>query len=199
MSTRDEAITGGRELDELLKTLPEKMQKNINRAGLRAGAVVLREEVKRNVPVESGDLRNSVRITSRIRNTDVSATLGAGAQVSVSVKAGNSIAYYARFVEYGTRPHLVQVDDRDRGINRRTGRQISVTTVNRQRRSLQIGSNLIGPSVQHNGARPKPFMRPAVDAALPRAILAITAKIRELLAKRGLNTPAPDGQGDPET
>lgn len=188
MSTRDEAISGGRQLDELLRALPDKMQKNINRAGLRAGAVVLREEVKRNVPVDSGDLRNSVRVTSRARN----------GQVSVSVKAGNSIAYYARFVEYGTRPHLIAVDDRDRGINRRTGRQISITTINRQRRSLSIAGNLIGPSVQHNGARPKPFMRPAVDAKLPEAIQAITAKIRERLSQQGLDVPAPDGQGDPE-
>lgn len=181
MPARDENILGGRELDELLQTLPGKMQKNINRAGLRAGAVVLRDEAKRNVPVASGDLRNSVRVTSRAR----------GAEVSVSVKAGNRIAYYARFVEYGTREHLVQVSDQDRGINRRTGRQISLTTINRQRRSLAIGGNLIGPSVQHPGARPKPFMRPAVDSALPRAIEAITAKIRERLTKEGLNAPAP--------
>jgi HK97 gp10 family phage protein len=182
----DQAITGGRELDELLRTLPGKVQKNINRAMLRAGAVVLRDEVKQNVPVQSGDLRNSVRITSRAR----------GEEVSASVKAGNSVAYYARFVEYGTRPHLVQIDDRDRGINRRTGRQISVTTINRQRRSLQIGGNLIGPSVQHNGARPKPFMRPAVDTALPRAIDAMKKKLRERLTNQGLDVPAPDG-GDP--
>lgn len=183
----DQNITGGRELDELLRTLPAKMQKNINRAGLRAGAVVLRDEVKRNVPVQSGDLRNSVRITSRAR----------GADVSVSVKAGDNVAYYARFVEYGTRPHLVQVSDRDRGINRRTGRQVSITTINRQRRSLQIGGNLIGPSVQHNGARPKPFMRPAVDAKLPEAIDAMKKKIRERLTRQGLETPAPAG-GDPD-
>ncbi len=182
----DQTITGGRELDELLQTLPTKMQKNINRAGLRAGAVVLRDRAKANVPVQSGELRNSVRITSRAR----------GADVSVSVKAGNSVAYYARFVEYGTRPHLVQVSDRDRGVNGRTGRQVSITTINRQRRSLQIGGNLIGPSVQHNGARPKPFMRPAVDEALREAIAAITKKIRERLSAQGLNSPAPD-VGDP--
>lgn len=183
----DQTITGGRELDELLRTLAPKLQKNINRAGLRAGAVVLRDEVKGNVPVQSGDLRKSVRITSRAK----------GADVSVSVKAGDSIAYYARFVEYGTRPHLIKVDDRDRGINRRTGNRISITTINRQQRSLAIGGNLIGPSVQHNGARPKPFMRPAVDSALPRAIEAITAKIRERLTKQGLDAPAPVA-GDPE-
>lgn len=184
----EQTITGGRELDQLLQTLPTKMQKNINRAGLRAGAVVLREEVRNNVPVQSGDLRKSIRITSRAR----------GADVSVSVKAGDSVAYYARFVEFGTRPHLIKVDDRDRGINRRTGNRLSITTINRQqRRSLAIGGTLVGPSVMHGGARPQPFMRPAVDSALPRAIEAITAKIRERLSRQGLDSPAPV-PSDPE-
>jgi HK97 gp10 family phage protein len=190
MTTRDENIQGGKELAELLETLPVKMQKNINRAGLRSMASVLLDEVKRNVPVASGDLRNSVRITSRAR----------GAQVSVSVKAGNAKAFYARMVEYGTKPHLVQVSDKDRGINSRTGKQISITTINRQqgeRRSLQIGGNLVGPSVMHPGAKGRPFMRPAVDTALPRAIEAGTQKIRERLTKQGLNAPPPM-TGDPE-
>lgn len=189
MIERDENIQGGKELAELLATLPTKLQKNVNRAGLRAMASVLQEEVKRNVPVASGDLRNSVRITSRVR----------GGQISVSVKAGNSVAYYARMVEYGTKPHLVQVSEKDRGINSRTGKQLSVTTINRNeaRRSLQIGGSLVGPSVMHPGSKPKPFMRPAVDTALPRALEAMTAKIRERLTKQGLNAPPPM-TGDPE-
>lgn len=184
MSTTDHGIEGGRELDDLLRTLPEKMQKNVNRAGLRAGAVVLLDQVKQNIPVKSGNLRKTARISSRAKN---------GA-VSVSVKAGGKVkgidAWYARLVEFGTRPHLVQVSEKDRGINGRTGRAVSVTTVNR-RRSLMIGTTLVGPSVQHPGSRARPFMRPAIDAKLPEALKAITAKIRERLNKQGLNTPAP--------
>lgn len=184
MSTTDHGIEGGRELDDLLRTLPEKMQKNVNRAGLRAGAVVLLDQVKQNIPVKSGNLRKTARISSRAKN---------GA-VSVSVKAGGKVkgidAWYARLVEFGTRPHLVQVSEKDRGINGRTGRAVSVTTVNR-RRSLMIGTTLVGPSVQHPGSRARPFMRPAIDAKLPEALKAITAKIRERLSKQGLNTPAP--------
>jgi HK97 gp10 family phage protein len=178
MTARDQVVQGGRELDQLLQTLPGKMQKNINRGGLRAGAVVALDAVKSRIPVDQGDLRDSARITTRAK----------GATVSASVKVGNAKAYYARFVEFGTRPHLVQVSAQDRGINRRTGKQISVTTVNRQR-TLNIGGVLVGPSVQHPGAKPHPFMRPAIDAVFPEVIKAVTDKIRQRLTKEGLIVP----------
>lgn len=169
MSTREELIQGGRELDQLLQTLPGKMQKNINRTGLRAGAAVLLGEVKANIPVDSGDLLASARITSRAR----------GADVSVSVKVGNRVAWYAHLVEFGTRPH--EIRPREQGG------------------ALQFGG-VTTRSVQHPGTRPRPFMRPAVDLKLPAAIEAITAKIRDRLTRRGLNVAAPAGDpaGDPE-
>jgi HK97 gp10 family phage protein len=191
-TTRDEVVSGGRELDDLLQTLPVKMEKNINRSGLQAGAKVFLDAVKQRIPVDKGDLRKTARISSRAK----------GGQVSASVKVGGKYkgvdAYYAKFVEFGTRPHLVKVDPRDRGTNRRTGRDISLTTINRQQRvlgSLNIGGSFVGPSVMHSGARPKPFMRPAVDAAFPEAIQAVTKKIRERLSKQGLNTQAPNLPG----
>lgn len=191
MSARDEVVHGGRELQELLDTLPGKMQKNVNRAGLRAGAAVFLAEVKQNIPVSSGDLRDSARVTSRAR----------GSEVSASVKVGNKKAWYARLVEYGTKPHYIKVSDVDRGPGRGKGRRgtaarretlASISTVNR--RVLQIGANFVGPSVHHPGSNKKPFMRPAADSKLPEAIAAVTKKIRERLTKQGLNTPAPTPQ-----
>jgi HK97 gp10 family phage protein len=97
MSARDETIQGGRELAELLDTLAPKMQKNINRAGLRAGAAVFLAGIKSRIPVDSGALRDSARITARAK----------GASVSASVKVGNAQAWYAHLVEFGTRPHVI--------------------------------------------------------------------------------------------
>lgn len=106
MATRDEIIQGGRELDDLLKTLAPKLQRNVSRAALRAGAVVLRDEIRRNAPVASGDLRRSVRVTSRARGTNVSA----------SAKVGNRVAWYAHLAEFGTRPHVIKAPP-GRGLN----------------------------------------------------------------------------------
>lgn len=98
MSARDEVIGGGAELDDLLRTLPVKMHKNINRAGLRAGAAVFLAEVKQRIPKDSGRLEASARITTRAR----------GDEVSASVKVGNSVAWYAHLAEFGTRPHIIR-------------------------------------------------------------------------------------------
>lgn len=93
----DQTIIGGRELAELLGTLPAKIEKNIMRTALRAGAVVLRDAIKSKAPVASGALRDSTRVTTRYRRGAVSA----------SVKVGDSIAWYAHLVEYRTRPHKI--------------------------------------------------------------------------------------------
>ena len=61
---REEVLTGGRQLDDLLKTLPKNIQRNILRAALREGGVVLRQEARRLAPVEDGALRRSIRVST---------------------------------------------------------------------------------------------------------------------------------------
>lgn len=186
MSSRNELIVGGRQLDDLLQALPGKIQKNIQRTALRAGAAVYLEEVKQRIPVSSGQLRASARVTSRVQ----------GATVSASVKVGNFVAWYAHLVEFGTRPHYISVGDEDRGRGRGIGRRgsaarretlASLSTVNR--RALRIGANFVGPSVHHPGTRARPFMRPAADAGFSPAVQAYTKKLRERMTRAGLSVP----------
>lgn len=164
MSTRDEVIGGGAALHALLQTLPGKLQKNINRTGLRAGAAVFLAEVKQNIPVARGALRSTARISTRAR----------GAEVSASVKVGGKHkgvdAWYAHLVEYGTRPHKILPKT--------------------QGGAMQFGG-IQTRSVDHPGTRARPFMRPAVDAKFREAIDAVQAKIRQRLAANGLNVPDP--------
>jgi HK97 gp10 family phage protein len=166
MATSDQNIAGGRELAELLQTLPVKMEKNIMRGALRAGAAVLREEVKRNAPVATGALRDSVRISTRARK----------GQVSASVKVGNSIAWYAHLIEFGTRPHVI------------TAKPGSALNVN--------GTEV--KKVKHPGIVGRPFIRPAVDHQLPAALAAVTARVRQRLTKQGINVPDPVPAGEAE-
>lgn len=179
-------IVGGRQLAEFLRQLPVKLEKNIMRAAMRAGAAVIRGEARELVPVEMGDLRKSIRVS----------TSSKGGTVKASVKAGDKRAFYAHMVEYGTKPHLIKVHEEDRPINykltRRRGvlTRVSMRTINR--RGLVIGNNFVGQQVDHPGARPSPFMRPALDNASDRAIQAFGGKIRERLTKEGINVPAPE-------
>lgn len=157
--SNETTVTGGRELAELLATLAPKIEKNIMRAALRAGAVVVRGEARSRVPRSSGALFRSVRITTRSQR----------GQAFASVKAGNAIAFYAHMVEFGTRPHRIQAAPGS---------------------ALDVAGNPLR-SVEHSGSRPRPFMRPAAEAAFAPAVDAIQAKIRERLTAQGLNTPAP--------
>lgn len=91
-------ISGGRELDEALRTLAVKVERNILRSALRQGANAYKDEVKQNIPVDSGDLRRSVRVSTRSK----------GGTVYASVKIGNKKAWYAHLVEFGTRAHKIK-------------------------------------------------------------------------------------------
>lgn len=90
-------IKGGKELQALLNTLPAKVEKSILRGAMRAGAIVLLNEAKNNVPLESGDLRDTLRVSTNARR----------GRVTASVKAGNKKIFYSRFVEYGTGAHSI--------------------------------------------------------------------------------------------
>ncbi|NML61830.1 HK97 gp10 family phage protein [Massilia sp. RP-1-19] len=184
----DQIIKGGKELDAFLRSLPVKVERNIMRAALRAGAAVLRDEARANVPVDSGALRKSIKVSTGFKKGVVRAT----------VKTDPKIAYYAHMVEYGTKPHLIKVQDSERPINwRLTGKRnkltyMSMRTINRN--ALKIGNTFIGPVVSHPGAKPSPFMRPSFDSKSGAAIEAVTAKIRERLTKEGINVPAPEAE-----
>lgn len=97
----NENIKGGKELQAFLNTLAPKIEQNIMRGALRAGAKVIAEEAKQNVSVKSGDLRDSIRVGTKAKRGQVTAT----------VKAGNKKAYYTRFIEFGTAAHEIKPKD----------------------------------------------------------------------------------------
>ncbi len=93
----DTSITGGRQLDELLRTLSVKVEKNILRSALRAGANEFKAAVKANIPVVEGALKASVRVTTKTKRGTIYAYL----------KSGGRKAPHAHLVEFGTRPHRI--------------------------------------------------------------------------------------------
>lgn len=163
-----ENIGGGAALDALLQSLPAKMETNVMRSALRAGAAVYLAQVKQNIPVKDGALRQSARITTK-KSRDGS--------VSASVKVGNSRAFYAHMVEFGTRPHIIAP----------------------KRSAMQIGGQFVAGTVEHPGARPRPFMRPAADEKFTAAVAAVQKKVRDRLRAQGLDVPDPPLPGEGES
>lgn len=181
------SIIGGRRLHQELQSLPVRIERNILRAALGAGARVIRDEAKQNVPVQMGDLKRSIKVSTNSKRGTVTA----------KVKAGDKKAFYAHMVEYGTKAHVIKVKEEDRPINYRLTRRrgvltrVSIRTINR--RGLLIGNNFVGSRVDHPGAQPRPYLRPALDNKSDAAIAAVAAKVRERLTQEGINVPAPEG------
>ena len=86
---------GGKELQAALNQLPAKIERNVMRSALRQGANVIRNDARQNAPVDDGDLKKSIKVSTRARGGKVTATL----------RAGDKKVFYAHFIEYGTKPH----------------------------------------------------------------------------------------------
>lgn len=137
----------------------------------------LPEKLRKNVV--RGALRkgmNEVKPAAQQGVHSISGLLAAGLKVGTRAKGGTVYAtlkatgkhgYVARWVEYGTAAHTITAKDR---------------------KALSLGGVLFQ-SVQHPGARPKPFMRVALDTQASRAVVAAAEYMRERLkTKHGLDT-----------
>jgi len=169
-------VSGLAALQKFLDELPVKIEKNILRSALRKGAVVIMAEAKQRCPVGlptneaakkyggyPGALRDSIRVGTNYRAGRVTASVKAGGKTK---KQGD--AYYAHMVEFGTRAHVIK-------------------TVTRKG-SLVIGGRFVGRSVQHPGARPRPFMRPSLDGKAQEAVIAVGEQMKVRLTKEGIDT-----------
>jgi HK97 gp10 family phage protein len=95
--SKDSYVAGGAALDALLQTLPNTLETKVMRAALHAGAEVYLAEVRNNIPVASGKLRDTARIT-----------MPGGQKVAEAVvRVGSKAVNYAQMVEFGTRPHMI--------------------------------------------------------------------------------------------
>jgi len=164
----DIKVKGLAELQAFLDQLPAKMEANVMRAALRAGAKPILAAAKAGAPVGepsrkgaelykhySGALRDSIRVSVRIdrREGKVTASIKAGGKVG---KTGANV-FYAHMVEFGTRPHSLSKNGKG--------------------------------EISHPGVSPRPFMRPALDANAEAAIVGAGEYIKKRLAKKnGLDT-----------
>lgn len=152
-------IRGGKELREALETLPKKLEKNIMRSAMRAGAKVIADEAKKNLDDEW--LRKTVKISTNSRN----------GQVTGKIKTIGKGAYVTRFIEFGTARHLIKPKNKKRLAFR-----------------AKSGDYVVTGLVSHTGMQGKPFLRPAMDSKSKEALNAIVNKIQSrLINEHSLN------------
>lgn len=89
-----------------VERLPQDVKREV-KAAMEAGAKEVTEMQRRLVPVDSGDLRDSIGYTfgdykaANYRVRGVSASTGKG-DLSLTIHAGDEKAWYAALVEFGT-------------------------------------------------------------------------------------------------
>lgn len=192
------AVYGLAELKKALEGLPAKIEGNVMRGALRAGAAVFRDAAKRGAPEDSGALRKSIRIVSRRQKR------GTG-WINIDIKAGdNRGVWYAHLIEFGTasfytgtgqsirKPYIIRgtLGEGQAGYgNKKRGRGRfsevgDEATATQKRNALRFGDTFVG-QVTHPGIKPTPFMRQTFDSSANQmaAIEATAAYIRRRLPK----------------
>lgn len=108
MATR---VLNRERLKRKLAALPKRARAEIHKA-LEKGAEEIKTTARNLVPVSSGDLRESIDYTFgkfEADNPNVRGVQAGGGledpELSVTIHAGDEKAYYAAFVEFGTKPH----------------------------------------------------------------------------------------------
>ena len=176
-------LKGGPELLSLLDELPKNLERNVIRGGLRAGAKVIQQQAKANVPFRTGKLKTAIGIGTRVE----------GSKLSSYVKLRGTGSYVGLFIEYGVAPHLISVSDADKPVREtRSGpRAVSIGTINKMVKSgsLKIGENFVGAVVMHPGHAAKPFLRPALDQKAEEAVGAMGAYIAHRVQIGDLKAP----------
>lgn len=166
-------VRGKGEVRAYMDALPGQITRMLQGAG-RAGGKVIADEAKSRSA--SDDVADAVIVKARRNDGRI--------VVTVTVKPGY-VWSRALWLEYGTDPHFISVDD-----SQRAGR--SVGRINTQVReaggdtSLVIGGQFVGTTVFHPGARPYPFLRPALDVKEAEAIKAAQSYINARISKRGI-------------
>ena len=153
MASETVKIHGLRELEKTLKELPARIEMNVMRGGVRAGARVFANAAKSNVNNVTGTLRKSIKVSARLdrRHSEVVAKVIAG-------------TYYAHMVEFGTKAH-------------------GIKPKNRRALAFNGPDGPVVAAAEHPGAQAKPFMRPAFDEHMDAAIAAFRKYAETRLAK----------------
>jgi len=165
---------GRSEVKRYMAALPGALTRNVLRPAARAGGKVIADEARDRVTSE--EVRDDIVVRSRAEGTQIT--------VTVTVRPGFSRSI-GTWLEYGTSAHFISVDDSQSG-----GR--SVARINQLARegSLVIGGQFVGATVLHPGAKPYPFLRPALDAKAAVAIAATQDAVDAKLRRSGVTAEA---------
>lgn len=171
-------VRGKAEVKAFIGRIPGEMETKVLRGAARAAANVVANEAKERT--HSQEVRGAIKVATRKEE----------GRVIAKVQAKGPGAHLAPWEEYGTAPHFIRVDESQRG-------GMSIGRINREHKagSLVIGGKFVGDTVFHPGARPHPFMRPALDTKEAEAFAAAQGFIKSRVKRTGIVGEA-EGDGE---
>jgi HK97 gp10 family phage protein len=170
-------VTGLAELYAALQELPVRIERNITRGALRAGAAIFRDEARANVPKNSGFLRKSIKSESDVRYGK--------AYGYVRIDRNKGGAFYAHMLEFGTASYYAGSGRSKRQPYRipkaTIGRKKTANTVSKRLKFNTPGGFVIRNAVIHPGIKPTFFMRKAFDRKQKEAMDAFKVYVQNRL------------------
>lgn len=169
-------VRGSADVRRFIAQLPAELERKVLRGAGRAAAKIIAAEAK--------ERSVSSEVVAAIK-TKVTSSEG---KVMARVQVRGPGAYIAPWLEYGTSPHFISVDDSQRG-----GRSVKRINKETKEGSLVIGDAFVGSTVFHPGARPHPFLRPALDVKAGEAIAAAQSYINARISRAGIAGASDEG------
>lgn len=154
-------VRGREEVRRYLAQLPKEIETKLLRGAGRAGGKVLADDARERAAAK--ETRDDIVLKTSSR--------GGRIVVTVTVRAGWGYSLGV-WQEWGTEPHFIRVAE-----DQRQGRSVGRINQLAKTGSLVIGGQFVGDIVYHPGARPSPFLRPALDLRGADAIAAAQAYI----------------------
>ncbi len=168
------AVKGRDAVKRYLAQLQVDLREKVLIGAARSAATVIADEAK---------LRsNSARVAAAVKIV----TKGEDGRIISKVRVkmrGYQIGYW---LEYGTDPHFISVDD-----SQRQGLSVSRFNEAPASGSLVINGNFVGKTILHPGARKQPFLRPALDTKEAEAVAAAQGYINSKIVRGAI---APGGR-----
>ncbi|HET7255566.1 MAG TPA: hypothetical protein VFJ46_17555 [Xanthobacteraceae bacterium] len=171
-------VRGRDEVRRFIASLPGQFERKVLRGAGRAAANVIADEARDRC------ISSAVKGSIKVR---VDAPEG---RVLAKVQTKGKGAYIAPWLEYGTSEHFISVDASQSG-GRTAGRINSLHKAG----SLVINGEFVGDTVLHPGAKPFPFLRPALDVKAGEAIAAAQSYINSRISRSGI-TGSDEPAGD---
>ena len=151
----------------------------------RVGAKVIAEEAQNLLGDRRAEAAGGVEVL--IADSVKVRTRKRGGVVVARIMLQGPGAYVGRWLEYGTSPHFISVDDeRRQGMTaRRINKRIKEGD-SALKSTLIINGKPVGATVFHPGATAHPFLRPALDTKIVEATSAAQSYIDRRVRRSGI-------------